>query len=53
MARPKQTYEERGPDDEGTPFERFQRLLKRVVSVSKDDIDDRERQNREQRSADT
>lgn len=40
--RPKQEYQEREPDEEGTPFERFQRLVSRVMPISKDEIDRRE-----------
>lgn len=41
--RPKREYEERQPDEEGTPFERFERALKKVMSVPKAKLDERER----------
>ena len=33
--RPKQEYEEREPDSTGTPFQRFERALKKVISKPK------------------
>ncbi len=34
--RPKQVYEEQEPDSTGTPFERFERTLKKVLSTPKE-----------------
>ena len=36
--RPKKEYEEREPDSTGTPFERFQRALKKVISTPKERV---------------
>jgi len=36
--RPKQTYEEREPDSSGTPFQRFEKALKKVLSTPKETI---------------
>lgn len=43
--RPKQEYQERESDESGTPLERFKRLVGRVVSVPKEEIDKRERES--------
>ena len=40
--RPKQEYEEREPDSTGTPLERFERALKKVLSTPKESIKERE-----------
>lgn len=45
--RPKREYEERAADEDGTPFERFEQALKKVISVPKAKLDERERTNRE------
>jgi hypothetical protein len=47
MARPKKEYEERAADEDGTPLERFKRLVGRVVSVPKQEIERREQQSDE------
>lgn len=44
--RPKQEYEERPPDEDGTPFERFERALKKVFSVPKGTLDERGRESK-------
>ena len=36
--RPKQEYEEREPDSTGTPLERFERALKKVLATPKENI---------------
>jgi hypothetical protein len=36
--RPKQEYEEREPDSTGTPLQRFERALKKVISTPKGNI---------------
>ena len=41
---PKKEYEERGPDETGTPLERFKRALSKVMSVPKAKVEERERQ---------
>lgn len=40
----KQEYEERSADDEGTPFQRFERAMKKVMAVPKAELDKRERE---------
>jgi len=35
MARPKKEYVERGPDKDGTPFQRFDKALKKVIRAPK------------------
>lgn len=35
MARPKKEYEERPPDKDGTPFQRFEEALKKVIRAPK------------------
>lgn len=37
--RPKQVYEERETDSTGTPFERFERALQKVISTPKEHIE--------------
>jgi hypothetical protein len=46
MARPKQEYEERDADEDGTPLERFKKLAARVVAVPKEEIERREQDAR-------
>ena len=41
MGRPKQEYEERGEDRDGTPLQRFERALRKVMTVPKSDIEQR------------
>ena len=36
--RPKQEYEEREPDSTGTPFQRFERALRKVISTPKEHV---------------
>lgn len=36
--RKPQKYEEREPDSTGTPFERFERALKKVISTPKERV---------------
>ena len=36
--RPKQEYEEREPDSTGSPFQRFERALKKVISTPKERV---------------
>lgn len=44
--REKQEYEERPADEDGTPMQRLERLMKRVIAVPKTKLDERERQSR-------
>lgn len=44
--RPKREYEERPSDEDGTPLQRFERALKKVISVPKGKLDERERERR-------
>lgn len=46
--RPKQEYEERESDEDGTPLERFKRLAQRVIAVPKAEIERRERDSKPQ-----
>jgi len=48
--RKKQEYEERPPDEDGTPFERFERALKKVMAVPKAQLDQRTRGSKHQES---
>lgn len=36
--RPKQEYEEREPDSTGTPFQRFERALRKVMATPKERV---------------
>lgn len=49
--RPKQEYEEREADESGTPFERFNRAMKKIMGVSKQELERREREAKEHRAA--
>lgn len=49
--RPKLQYEEREADESGTPFERFERAMKKVMRVSKEELQRREREHKEQETA--
>ncbi len=44
--RKRKEYEEKPPDESGTPFERFERALKKVLSVPKERVKGREAQGR-------
>lgn len=46
MGRRKQEYEERGPDEDGTPFQRFEAALKKIMRVPKAALDERERERK-------
>ena len=39
--RPKKEYEERESDETGTPFQRFERALEKVISTPKKDVEKR------------
>ena len=49
--RPKREYEERPADEEGTPFQRFERALKRVMAVPKSRIEERERDSKQRQQS--
>lgn len=51
MGRPKQEYEEREADEQGTPFQRFEQALRKVMRVPKSVLDERERERKEDRQA--
>ena len=42
--RPKKEYVEREADDDGTPFQRFERAMKKIIAVPKATLDERERE---------
>jgi len=43
MSKPKKEYREREADEEGTPFQRFENMVRRVIAVPKSEIEERER----------
>lgn len=49
--RPKREYEEKPSDEDGTPFARFERALKKVMTVPKAKLDEREREWRRQKKS--
>ena len=51
MARPKKEYVEREADETGTPFQRFERALKKIMAVPKATVVERERELKERRAA--
>lgn len=48
--RPKKEYDERPADEEGTPLQRFERAMKKVMAVPKAELDKRERERKERQA---
>lgn len=42
--RPKKEYDEKPADEDGTPFERFDRAMRKAMTVSKEELERRERE---------
>jgi hypothetical protein len=51
--RPKKEYEEKPADEDGTPFQRFERAMKKVMAVPKAELEQRERERKARNSSPT